>query len=83
MQNNCYISEGDYSQEPPLKHNMPNEEALKKLREIKNRQQMRPGFQSLKPNHAVESFMNVSRENAQLLDPRKSPRIQHRPKHKL
>ena len=56
--------------------NLPKTEALIKLREIKKKHAMMPGYSSLKPGHLVESFMSNTRETADVVAPtRSSPRI--------
>ena len=53
--------------------NLSKAEALAKLREFKNRQAVMPGYKSIKPSHLVGSFMDNSRETADVAVPRSLP----------
>ena len=63
--------------------NLPKTEALIKLRELKKKQAMMPGYESIKPSHVVESFMSNSRETADVVPVGSSPRLNNRSKSKL
>ena len=52
---------------------MGTTEALLKLKEIKSRQAMMPGYKSIKHTHSVDPFLSSSRENADTLADKKSP----------